>query len=1220
MASIVLGNIGSALGAATGIPFASQIGRQLASSLATTKLPDRYGARLVDFAVQTSTYGKMIPMAYGVVRLGGNIIWSRPIQELATTTTTTSSGGGGGGKGGGGRVSQTSTTYSYSVSLAIAICEGPIDEVLRIWADAAQLDVSKYTLRMYTGSETQFPDSYIQSYEGSGNTPAYRGLAYVVIEDFPLEDFGNRIPNFTFEVKRKMQSADYNGESLENMVTAITLIPGSGEFVYDTELAYKIPGIASGASWVQQGSQQVLNMHNASGKSNLLLSLDQLADTCPNVEWVSVVVAWFGTSTDVATCDIVPGVEYQIGGITSPDSWEVAGFDRASAHLITQISGSPQYGGTPDDDSIVRCLTELQNRGYKVLFYPLIFLDTSGKPWRGTLTGAASDMATFFTKTNGYNAFINHYANLVDGLVDAFAIGSEMVGLTKVTDTPGNYPAVTQLVSLAAAVKTTLGGSVKVTYAADWSEYHHTDGGWYNLDPLWSSSNIDVIGIDAYFPLTDEPQNGYDVDAVKAGWTSGEGYSFYYSDPARTTQAPLSAPYAWKNIDWFWNNTHVNPNSVATNWVPQSKKIWFTEFGFPSVDGATNQPNVFYDPSSTSSALPYHSKGRVDFRAQRVGLTATYQQWESSSMIERMFLWTWDARPYPYWPDLVSVWSDGGVWKTGHWVQGKLGISSLATILSDLCVRSGLDIDDIEVGGITDLIEGYIIGEQQTVRQAIESLQQAFFFDVVESDHVLKFTSRGKDSQLTIDEEDLIPTAESGSQRLLDITRAQEIELPKRVNVVFLNRLLNYQSATQYAQREVTSSLETDTISLPVVLSDQAAKTIADITLFTRWVGRTSYSFDLPVQYATLEPGDVITIATQGHNHTMRIVNIRTSTPNIISVDAVADSKNAYDFYTAPGVSGGLLQENSDIPQTELQLLDTVAFPADDSDKGYIRMAASGLSDRWTGSAIYRSDDGGANFLRITDITTPAITGSALSVLGNGPYHIFDTGNTLDILLLGDDGLQSATEIAVLNGANAALVGDEIIQFKTATLTGSGRYTLSGLLRGRLGTEWAMGTHVLNERFVLLDARLSRLTQTNNLIGLPRQYKGVSFGNTLSDATAQSFTYSGVALKPYAPVHIHGTRDGSSNLTISWLRRSRLSPGWLDGVDVPLNEASEAYEVDIMDGGDVARTITGLSSATASYSAANQTTDFGSPQSSLTVKIYQLSAVVGRGYAGTATI
>ncbi len=924
MASIVLGAVGSArrrgYRACRSAAIGGKLGRDIGGVIDNACSPARQlrplnGPRLANLAVQTSTYGKMIPVVYGMMRLGGNIIWSQPIQETATTTTSTA-----GGKGGGGKVSQTATNYSYSITLAIGICEGPVDAVLRIWADAEQLDLSQYTLRIYKGDETQTPDSLIQSIEGASSTPAYRGLAYVIFENFPMADYGNRIPNFTFEVQKKYLAADYNGQLLENMITGMVMIPGAGEFVYDTQTEYKVPGALVGSDWVQQGSQTAINMQNPEGEANSLLSLDQLQATCPNVEWVSVVVAWFGTDMDAGACVVLPGVEYQTGATTSPDTWSAGGFNRSTAHLITQISRSPQYGGTPDDDSILRYLDELKNRGFNVAFYPLMFMDVSGKPWRGELTGSATDVANFFTKTNGFNAFITYYANLVNGYVDAFIIGSELKGLTAVTDTPGNYPAVNQLVSLAATVKGIVGSGVNVTYAADWSEYHHTDGGWYNLDPLWASSNIDVIGIDAYFPLTDAPQDGYDVNAVIAGWTSGEGYDWYYTDPARTIPASLSPPYAWKNIAWFWNNTHTNPGGGTTSWAPQMKKIWFTEFGFPSVDGATNQPNVFYDPNSSLSAFPYFSKGRVDFLAQRTGLVATQAQWDGSSMIEQMFVWTWDARPFPYWPDLTAIWGDGGNWQTGHWVEGKLGTSSLAAIITDICERAGLASDDIDVSQISDLVDGFIISAPQTYRDTISALQAAYFFDAAESDGILKFVPRGGDAVASIPEDNLVPPqGKNGSGQTFAVTRAQEVELPQRVNVVYLTQLSNYQSATQYSERQVTSSLETVTIDLPIVCEDQVAKTIADISLFSEWMGRTSYQFSLPVQYAALDPADVITVTVAGVTHRMRITSTHMSTPAVIQIQAIAEDASTYDFYTTPAGSTALLLQNQNVPVTDLR-------------------------------------------------------------------------------------------------------------------------------------------------------------------------------------------------------------------------------------------------------------------------------------------------------------
>lgn len=278
MASILLasagGSIGSSLGlgsigAFAGKIIGSQIGGLIDNQIfGARRLPDQQGTRLENLAVQTSTYGKAIPQVFGSMRLAGNIIWSQPIKETATTTTQS------GGKGGGGRVEQKQTSYAYSVSLAIAICAGEIDNVIRVWADSKVLDTDAGTYRVYTGSEAQLPDSYIESFEGSGSAPAYRGLAYVVIEDFPLADYGNRIPNFTFEVKRKVAAVDAE-LILEERIKSVVIIPGSGEFVYDTEPQKKVAGQYVGTEFTQGGKSFYLNLNNNTGKTDAVVALDE---------------------------------------------------------------------------------------------------------------------------------------------------------------------------------------------------------------------------------------------------------------------------------------------------------------------------------------------------------------------------------------------------------------------------------------------------------------------------------------------------------------------------------------------------------------------------------------------------------------------------------------------------------------------------------------------------------------------------------------------------------------------------------------------------------------------------------------------------------------------------------------------------------------------------------------------------------------------------------
>lgn len=1220
MTTMILKTAGSVAGGAIGGPLGAAIGASLGQVAATalsptSKLPRVQGARLNDLSVQTSTYGKMIPILFGTARLAGNIIWSRPIKETANTTRASS--GGGKGAGGGGRSSQSVTNYTYSVSLAIGVCEGEITDILRVWADAKPLDLSQGTYRLYRGSETQLADPFIESFEGIGSTPAYRGLSYVVIEDLPLAAYGNRIPNFTFEVKRKALSTDVGGVALEHAITAVTLIPGSGEFVYDTIPEFKRAGSYAGGRFAQVGPRLSLNQHTPYGKANVLVALDQLKETLPNVEWINVVVNWFGTNLDAGSCTVLPGVEYASGGITEPDSWAVAGRIRGTAHLIGSDSGKLRYGGTPDDDSLIRLLTELRTRGYKILLTPMFVMDVAGKPWRGQVTGSATNVISFFTKTNGYNAFVTHYATLCANKIDAFAIGSELVGLTKVSSSAGVYPAVTALVSLAATVRGLLASGTKITYAADWSEYHHTDGGWYNLDPLWASANIDVIGIDAYFPLADAPQSGYDLAAATAGWTEGEGYEWYYSDSGRTVQAALSPAYAWKNIAWWWSHSHVNPNSVTTGWVPCSKPIWFTEFGFPSVDGALNQPNVFYDPTTSASAFPYHSRGRIDIRAQRLGLACTEAQWAGSSMVQKRFAWTWDARPYPYWPDLTSVWGDGASWSRGHWLQGKMGLSSLCAVVEQLCFRTGLMPAQIDASALDARIDGYVISSQQHARACIEELMAAYFFDAVEEGRTIRFVPRGNASLLTIEESDLIVNDEK--QNALRLIRAQEMELPQRLYLVYLNRERDYQPGTQIAQRTATHSEEANTLNLPLVLPDAIAKEIAEVTLYTQWISRNILEFDLSTRHAALSPADVVTLNARGRSHRLRITSVQGQYPGRLRIRAVEEDVAVYEFSAPPG-SGTAANVPQDLPvPTALELLDLPSFPQDAPDAAPLRIAAAGGSVNWKGCLLYRSEDHGDNYAAVASADAPDIIGTALTALPSGPTASFDRKNTVDVAVLPGGELTSAAELAVLNGANSAVLGGEIIQFMTAALIAQNTYRLSGLLRARLGTDHAVAGHAAGDRFVMLDAGIASI-QAQSVIGLPRLYKAVTFGSTLAEAETLEFIYTGNALKPLSPVQVRGSRDGSGNLTISWVRRTRGGGDWRDYVDVPLNEASEAYDVEVMNGASVIRTFSSLTNPVASYTAAQQIADFGSTQSSVTVKIYQRSARVGRGWPGVAIV
>ena len=550
MATLVLGSVGAAAGSILGGPLGGALGRFAGAFtgriidnklFSSSSYSHSSGPRLKDLQVQTSGYGMMIPIIFGTVRIAGNIIWTRPIKEIANVANHRR-------RVKGSRINHAHTEYSYFASFAVSICEGEISELNKIFVVNKELNLENYNIRIYRGTETQKPDTLIESFEGIDSTPAFRGQAYVVFEDLPLFEFGNYIPNFVFEVTRKVFASDE--PTLANTVSSVVMIPGGGEYVYDTVTQYKSFGNKINNKWCNLGKPESINHHTSSSKTNAVVATLDLKETLPKVKWVAVVVNWFGTSLDIAKCSILPGVEYNDKtAYNHPDLWYVENFSRSNAHKISQTDGRANYGGTINDASLIRYVKYLKSLNYKVMLYPMIFMDLVGKPWRGLISGEYDEVENFFNKRDGYNRFITHYCNLLKDDVDAFIIGSEMKSITSIKNDNNHFTAVSQLVALAGQCRKILGKNTIITYAADWSEYHHADGGWFHMDELWSSDNIDVIGIDAYFPLSNTKQSLYDIKEIQNGWLTGEGYDFYYTDETRKTYKKLENKYAWKTLD-----------------------------------------------------------------------------------------------------------------------------------------------------------------------------------------------------------------------------------------------------------------------------------------------------------------------------------------------------------------------------------------------------------------------------------------------------------------------------------------------------------------------------------------------------------------------------------------------------------------------------------------------------------------------------------------------
>lgn len=1248
----IAGGLGQSLGALFGAYVGGILDRELFGPQQDRRTVE--GTRLTELNLSGSAYGQTIPAVWGRMRVPANIIWVRGIREVVRTETETVGGGGKGG-GGGGTQTITRTSYHYYADVALGICEAPVTSIYRIWLDKMPIDPEHVDeIRTYYGDEAQSPDPLIQAVEGADSTPAFRGLAYVVLENLYLTPYGNRFPNFEIEVYRGSRA---DVADARHLVRSVCLIPASGEWAYEPNVV---------RSRVRNSN---INSNAGRKAADFAVSIENLGREVPNVEWVSLVYAWFGTSVDVATCSIRPETEYAIYSDRLPDTtpylWSVMGIGRpviggsggwplVSSYTKPDGSTGLYYGGTISDGSVIRAIQHLRSLGYKVMLYPFLMMDIpppdpSPFPWRGRIGGAAGDVAGFFERSDGYLRFIRHCMSLAEdaGGVDGFVVGSEMVALNRIRDGSGNYPSVPFWQQIASEAKTTLGSECIVTYAADWSEYRYHDRGGANvdfpLDAVWADPNIDVVGIDAYFPLTDVPRAVYDKAAIAAGWASGELIDYFYVtqadrdlerrglDPQRS---PIDDPFwAIKDIRTWWENEHVPrvggmPTGPATAWLPRGKPIWFTEYGFPTVNCATNQPNVFIDLKSIESFAPYYSNRAVDRVVQRAAIEATEEFWGDAShnptspvygepMVERRFVWCWDARPYPFFPALTNVWSDGENFRLGHWIEGKIGNMQLAEIVRDLCLRAGLAEIEFDVTALNDEVVGYVVTERRPVRDMIAVLQTAYFFDAVERDGVLVFVKRGAGTPITLDPNDLGASENDSDRSRVKIERTQDTELPIAVDVVHIDEGRDYQSSTVTVRKQVGQSESVNTLSFPIVLTVEQAQAIGQRALREMWQGREAVDLRLPTSAIRLDPTDTVEVPIDGVWRRIRLTAVTYGKPGLVLLRGVATDGGIPEFYTAPTDSGVLPPSVPEpVAPVGVQLLDMpIMIDSHDASAPSVYVAACPVgTGRFRGATLFQPTADALDYVVAAVAGLPSFMGETVTELAAGPAWRWDRVNTVEVQL--DYGsLQSLADERVLAGGNAALVGDEVIQFANAELIAEGRYRLSRLLRGQRGTEHEIAAHSAGSRFILLDpARQPRPNFSVSRIGIEIawRYAPVPQGPSGDLSGEIVFTNTGNGLRPFAPAHLKAVRDTpSGDVQLSWIRRTRVGgDSWLN--EVPLGEETEEYHVLILDGASVVRTIR-LASQGTLYTAAQQMADFGAPPASLAWRVAQVSRAYGRG-------
>lgn len=567
----------------------------------------------------------------------------------------------------------------------------------------------------------------------------------------------------------------------------------------------------------------------------------------------------------------------------------------------------------------------------------------------------------------------------------------------------------------------------------------------------------------------------------------------------------------------------------------------------------------------------------------------------------------------------------------------------LSQIVQDLCKDAGLALADLDATALNNIIvHGFFRAQPMQATAALQPLMLTYQFDGVESDYLLNFPKREGSTVGTIPEDDL-GAREIGQEPgpPLAISRMQETDLPTALSVHYSEPRLSYQQGSQIHRRVYTRSQQTVQIDLPIAMTSTYARRLTRRLMNRSWVERTRYRFAVGPEYLWLDPGDIVKIEADNATHLVRLDKVEFGAPGLVLAEGVAQritllpflDEKADDLDAAPIYEEGEEEAPPDefpteplgpLTATQLVLLDIPILLDADNDPGFYYAVAGYTTGGWGGAVLFKSIDDGVTYAAHDSMGVAAGIGTAVDVLEEGPTTIWDGGNSVNVLMTSGT-LVSDTEDNVLAGKNAAALGLdgrwEIIQWRTATLNIDGSYTLSNLLRGRHGTEHNIGNHEVGDVFVALGpGTIDRSPMNSAELQLARKYKAVSFGLTLAGAGVTTFANRGIGLTPYSVVHITKDADVDGDITIRWIRRTRAQDAWRDGVDAILFEQSEAYDVEILNGTQVVRTWTDVPITSQLYTVAQQTADFGEAQDIINVRVFQKSAIVGRGFPWTAQL
>lgn len=573
--------------------------------------------------------------------------------------------------------------------------------------------------------------------------------------------------------------------------------------------------------------------------------------------------------------------------------------------------------------------------------------------------------------------------------------------------------------------------------------------------------------------------------------------------------------------------------------------------------------------------------------------------------------------------------SDGAV--VGPEFSAEICSMSLAEIvekISGFCQIPPAEVVTTELEAIS--VRGYTIQSHVNGRGALDPLGRTFLFDFPEFDSAIRCHRRGStDIDMVLDPGNLLDIDDPEDD---DQVRGQEVEFPKRHHLRYIAADADYVFTDAVAESKSPDVrvVGESSVEAPVSLTSDEAAQIADIQRKVIWTEREdTRKFGVPLECIELVGGSIIEL----EQRRFRVDADRIEDGAIFLERAAYDRVAAYES----NATGTVVNPSTPPPSTligpTLGALMNLPGLRPEDDRPGLYAAGTGALEGWYGYTIETTTDPVNGYtLRGSPVTARATIGVLTAPLPAADRDTTDEFNTLSLRLYAGE-LNSITDAQFHSGGNAAAIlypdgTAEIVQFRDAVETAEREYDLSHINHGRLDT--AIADHATGAMFVLLNNAIRFLDLTPADLGQTITYRLASLGTALADNGSQPITISEFeSQREWSVANLQAVRDGSDNVTVTWDGRPPLGTN----VQPQHHAAFVGYQVTYTDGVDsftktIARTplviVAGIVQTdevtTHTYTADEQTADFGSVPASLDISVVAVNTYTGAGPATGTTV